>query len=261
MGKRCCVYSSAVVACSGRFRALLASDGSLLCAARSVSPLVPVHPRQPFSSLSTMLPAHTEFVTAGRDSLSHLFRLGRAAQRLLFEAVQRKLVAAVHGLWMVDHATEASLGAPLQVSIFSTYVKSIFVQLRRLEGKLPFCVWQALEEGAVQPVGVQVSELFARLGQDAPPSVTVVDMRAALLAAHPDAVPEQVLSRHDGLDLLLPTVSSMKMCTDVRQRYGDWATIRTLEQELFLTCHAMGSLMASTHMFRMRKATPVYEIK
>jgi len=208
-----------------------------------------------------MLPAHTEFVTAGRDSLSHLFRLGRAAQRLLFEAVQRKLVAAVHGLWMVDHATEASLGAPLQVSIFSTYVKSIFVQLRRLEGKLPFCVWQALEEGAVQPVGVQVSELFARLGQDAPPSVTVVDMRAALLAAHPDAVPEQVLSRHDGLDLLLPTVSSMKMCTDVRQRYGDWATILTLEQELFLTCHAMGSLMASTHMFRMRKATPVYEIK
>jgi len=261
MGKRCCVYSSAVVACSGRFRALLASDGSVPCAARYVSPLVLVHPRQPFSSLSTMLPAHRTFVTAGRDSLSHLFRLRRAAQRLLSEAVQRKLVVAVHGLWMVDHATDTSLGAPLQVSIFSTYVKNNFVQLRRWEDKLPFCLWQALEESAVQPVGVRVSELFARLGQDASPPVTVVDLRAALLAAHPDAVPEQVLSRHDGLDLLLPAVSSMKMCTDVWQRYGDWATILTLEQELFLTCHAMGSLMASTHMFRMRKATPVYEIK
>jgi len=208
-----------------------------------------------------MLPAHTKIVTAGRDSLSHLFRLRRAAQRLLSEAVQRKMVVAVHGLWMVDHATDTLLGAPLQVSIFSTYVKSIFVERRRWEGKLLFCLLQALEESAVQPVGVRASELFARLGQDAPPSVTVVDLRAALLAAHSDAVPEQVLSRHDGLDLLLPVVSSMKMCTDVRQRYGDWATILTLEQELFLTCHAMGRLMASTHMFRMRKATPVYEIK
>jgi len=208
-----------------------------------------------------MLPAQTKSVTAGRDSLSHLFRLRRAAKRLLSEAAQRKLVVAVHGLWMVDHATDTSLGAALQVSIFSTYVKSIFVQLRRWEGKLPFCLWQALEESAVQPFGVRVSELFARLGQDAPPSVTVVDLRAALLAAHPDAVPEQVLSRHVGLDIFLPAVSSMKMCTDVRQRYGDRATILTLEEELFLACHALGGLMASTHMFRMRTATQVYEIK
>ena len=236
---------------------MLASDGSLPCAARSVIPMVLAHRRQPFSSLSTMLPAHEKFVTSGGDSLSHLFRLRRGAQRLLFDAVLRKLVVAVHGLWMVDHATDTSLGAPLQVSIFSTYVKSILVQLRRWESKLPFCLWQAPEESAVHPVGVEVSELLARQGQDAPPSVTVVDLRAALLAAHPGAVPEKVLSRRDGLDLLLPAVSSMKMCTDVRQRCGDWATILSLEQEVFLTCHAMGSLKASTHMFRMRKATPM----
>jgi len=90
-----------------------------------------------------------------------------------------------------------------------------------------------------------------------------VNLWMALLGAHPHAVLEQVLRRHDGLDLFLPAVASMYMCTDVPQRYGAWATIfmLELEHELFLTSPAVGRLMASMHIFHKRKATPAYESK
>lgn len=74
---------------------------------------MPVHPRQTFSSLSKMLPAHTTSVTAGPGGLSHLFRLRCATQRLLFEAVQRKMSVSFDVLRMADNAAEALLEAPL----------------------------------------------------------------------------------------------------------------------------------------------------
>ena len=153
-GKRCCVYSSVAVACSGPLRPVLASDGALFRAARSVSPLVPVNAHQPFSTPSKTLPAHTTIMTAGPDSLALFLRPRRAAQRLLYEAVERKLDMAVDRLWMVDDATDTPLGALLQVIIFSTHFKSILVQLRGWEGKLRPCLWQAREESAVELVGV-----------------------------------------------------------------------------------------------------------
>jgi len=90
-----------------------------------------------------------------------------------------------------------------------------------------------------------------------------VNLWMALLAAHPHAVLEQFLRRNDDLDLFLSAVASMHMCTDVPQRYGEWANIfmLELEHELFLTSPAVGSLMASMHMFHKRKATHLYENK
>jgi len=93
-------------------------------------------------------------MTAGPDSLALFLRPRRAAQRLLYEAVERKLDMAVDRLWMVDDATDTPLGALLQVIIFSTHFKSILVQLRGWEGKLRPCLWQAREESAVELVGV-----------------------------------------------------------------------------------------------------------
>jgi len=93
-------------------------------------------------------------MTAGPISLALFLRPRRAAQRLLSEAVLRKLDMAVDCLWMVNDATNTPLGAPLQVFIFSTNFKSILVQLRGWEGKLRFCLWQAREQSAVELVGV-----------------------------------------------------------------------------------------------------------
>jgi len=64
------------------------------------------------------------------------------------------------------------------------------VQLRGFGGTLPFCLCQAPEESALQLGGVRVSEMLTRLGQNALLGMTFVYLRAALLATHPDAVPE-----------------------------------------------------------------------
>jgi len=93
-----CVYSSPVVAFYGRLRRVLASDGALSRAARSVSPLVRVNAQQPLSTPLKMLPAHATFTTAGPERLSLLLWPRRASQRLLYEAVQRELDVAVDRL-------------------------------------------------------------------------------------------------------------------------------------------------------------------
>jgi len=61
---------------------------------------------------------HTCFLSVGAD-FAHIFRLEHAMRRLLADAVRFNTLA-IDGLWMVDDATDAEVGAKLDVVIISS---------------------------------------------------------------------------------------------------------------------------------------------